>query len=234
MNPELKNKNTFKVGDKVKVINIGYPDKHVGIIEDETYTVVAISGNTPYIRTPINSSWPMYKNQLRLEENVKMQEYKIGEMIKVIELINDTDRRNFKLNGIYKVVDTNIEGWPRIQGTNSFGDPVNYAMKPSQIELVDMTKSMTFPEIAEMVINGLIADGTELTMTDYDGDTEAYFVIKGDYGYGITAKQGRLMNSSLSFPSRMNGTWKLAEKVKEMSIEELQKELGYKIKIVKK
>ena len=103
-------------------------------------------------------------------------------------------------------------------------------------EIKNTQIQMTFPEMVQKLIDGEFEVGTELVA---DGDS--YFVDKvWRGGYGLSTSKSSYEVSVRLGASHMNSTWTVKEEVpeeepiKEMSIEEVQKELGYKIKIVER
>lgn len=99
--------------------------------------------------------------------------------------------------------------------------------KVRQILKEERDKEMTFPEMAQKLIDGEFEIGTELVCNH-----ESYWVNKLS-GYGLKPSKGAFVTQIHVGSIEMNSTWKVKEQpTKEMSIEELQKELGYKIKIV--
>ena len=92
---------------------------------------------------------------------------------------------------------------------------------------------MTFPEMAQKLIDGKFEIGAELIAKDIQGDNTSFYVGNNVFGYGITYKKDEWVNNSATHASNFNATWTVKEQpIKEMSIEEIQKELGYKLKIV--
>ena len=113
----------------------------------------------------------------------------------------------------------------------------NVGDKVRQILKEEWDEEMTFPEMVQKLIDGEFEAGTELVTTDADNDKNTFYVSKNTYGYGISKEADGFIPNKATFPSVLNAKWTVKEKVKEqpikeMSIEELQKELGYKIKIV--
>ena len=159
-----------------------------------------------------------------------MSELKVGDKIRVTELDTPNDHKYLKIGEEYEVVSVSHDGWPYI----SIPFDSSYLMTLEQVEKVD---GLSFPEFAQKLLNGDFEEGAEVTAKDRDGDIETLYVGKNRYGYGLCDNTRVFSdNTSTAFPSKMNGTWSVKEEskeepVKEMSIEELQKELGYKIKI---
>lgn len=149
--------------------------------------------------------------------------YKIGDKVRVTRLVNECDERRLKIGSIHTVMgirEGDEAAFIRVSGNN------NYVMLKNQIEKVEESKEMTFPEMVQKLIDGEFEVGTELIVKDQDGDTKTYEVIKNMYGFGLDIEKS-------IYPSVFNGKWTVKEQpIKEMSIEELQQELGYKIKIV--
>lgn len=159
-----------------------------------------------------------------------MSELKVGDKIRVTELDTPNDHKYLKIGEEYEVVAIDYNGWPFI----SIPFDSCYLMTLEQVEKVD---GLLFPEFVQKLLNGDFEEGAEVTAKDRDGDIDTLYVGKNRYGYGLCDNAGSYFdNTSATFPSKMNGTWSVKEEskeepIKEMSIEELQKELGYKIKI---
>lgn len=99
------------------------------------------------------------------------------------------------------------------------------------VELVNQT-SFTFPEMAQKLIDGDFEVGTEL-INSYEFYEKSYWVHQsentGNFGLSVS-KYEDILKVELE-GTDINGLWTVKEEIKEMSFEELQKELGYKIKI---
>lgn len=155
--------------------------------------------------------------------------YKVGDRVRVIEASHDDVGHGVIEGGVYEVTNSYSNGAVTI---NAPSDGYFY-MTSHQIEKVEESKEMTFPEMVQKLIDGEFEVGTELLSKDNIKNVEqSLYVGKNQYGYGLTTEPGGFFTTSGAFlPSGLNGTWTV-QQVKEMSIEELQKELGYKIKIV--
>ena len=98
-------------------------------------------------------------------------------------------------------------------------------------EIKNIQKEMTFPEMAQKLIDGKFKVGTELVSDNRRSFWVMDSHITGDFGLTISK-----LSDELDVPiygTDINAKWKVKEElIKEMSIEQLQKELGYKIKIV--
>lgn len=100
------------------------------------------------------------------------------------------------------------------------------------VELVEENKEMTFPEMIQKLINGEFEFDTELT-NDYDN--KSYWVdTSKSHMYGLKESRSSGSVSAKLGASVINARWSVKGQppIKEMSIEEIQKKLGHKIKIV--
>lgn len=162
-----------------------------------------------------------------------MSEIKVGNKVKLLRGAGRYPLIGFSNNEIYEVVAIGLSRMYHIQlvGANCEGyADLNQVEKIEEIE--NMQTEMTFPEMAQKLIDGEFEVGTELVITDEDELEVTFYVTKNMYGYGISRFED-FEPTIVSNPSHINGKWKVKEQpIKEMSIEEVQKELGYKIKIV--
>lgn len=160
-----------------------------------------------------------------------MSEIKVGDKVKVVSLKSWKDERYLKVGEKYTVTRVDNDGWPIIMT-----DGVTHNMMPSQVEKVE-DEEFTFPEMAQKLIDGEFEEGTELIAfrkSSIAGNILAnYFVgVNGTDNYGLKEKTDSAFISTSLGASDFNATWKVKEQpIKEMSIEEIQKELGYKIKV---
>ena len=93
---------------------------------------------------------------------------------------------------------------------------------------------MTFPEMIQKLIDGEFEFDTELT-NDYDN--ESYWVdTSKSHMYGLKESRSSGSVSAKLGASVINARWSVKGQppIKEMSIEEIQKKLGHKVKIVEK
>ena len=151
--------------------------------------------------------------------------YKVGDKVTITRCITNIDKELVKTSDSYIVLQI-VDDLLVWVNTARFG---KYLLLFTQIEKVEESKEMTFPEMVQKLIDGEFEVGTELVA---DGDS--YFVDKlSDGRYGLSPSKSSWEVSFKLGATSMNSTWTVKEEpVKEMSIEELQKELGYKIKIV--
>src|SRR5699024_10530607 len=102
------------------------------------------------------------------------------------------------------------------------------------VELVTNQTEFTFPEMVQKLIDGEFEVGTELV-----ADGKSYFVdrVLLQRKYGLKSNEEGSIVSTTIGANAFNAAWTVKEEltkeepIKEMSIEEVQKELGYKIKI---
>jgi len=92
-------------------------------------------------------------------------------------------------------------------------------------EIKNIQKEMTFPEMAQKLIDGEFEVGTELV------NRGTSFWVAESVGYGLKDSPESFTVSTKIGANSMNTIWKVKEEIKEMSIEDIQKELGYKVKI---
>lgn len=210
----------FKVGDKVKVISLHSSKDKRYLQIGKTYTVNRVDAD----------GWPLIITggvlHNMMPSQVEKVEFKVGDKVKVKYLETNGDHEKLNLHDTYEVSVLNDSSFPHINLPNG----ENHMMYADQIEKVENKTEFTFPQMAQKLIEGEFEEGTEL-VTD-NGST--YFVDRAGYKrtYGLkSSKNGGLVISQISAPD-FNATWKVKEQsIKEMSIEEIQKELGYKIKV---
>lgn len=102
------------------------------------------------------------------------------------------------------------------------GDKVRQILKEGWDE------EMTFPEMAQKLIDGQFEVGTELVTHG-----KSFWVDTHSGEYGLKDVDKGAFVSAMLRVTEMNAIWTVKEQpIKEMSVEEVQKELGYKIKIV--
>lgn len=161
--------------------------------------------------------------------------YKVGDRIRVIKLV--VNRKNWcvKVGDTFYVAEVDNTGGVYVK---VLGLKRHRLLVASEIEKVEENTNMTFLEMAQKLIDGEFEEGAEVTAKDRDGDIKTYYVGKNQYGYGLADSEGWFFEDTSTNPSSLNGRWEIVlpkeEPIKEMSIEELQKELGYKIKIVER
>lgn len=164
--------------------------------------------------------------------------YKVGDKVRVKEHLNGgTDYgntyfgqgmekyrgKNFKISrvGAWKDKRSRYE----LDGASDWDWSEEMLIK---INSVEESKEMTFPEMVQKLIDGEFEVGTELVNNDL-----SYFVDETSKGYGLKpTKKGSTVTATLG-STAYNSKWSVKEQpIKGMSIEEIEKELGYKIKIV--
>jgi len=158
-----------------------------------------------------------------------MSEIKVGDRVRL--LTTDVVDRSYGLciGDVFKVLDVGVGSIVDVITSSDTHRP----LLKSQIEKVEgaenMQKEMTFPEMAQKLIDGEFEVGTELVSRE-----ASFWVDKSSfYGYGLKHKKNNSNIEIIASSGHLNSRWKVKEqKIKEMSIEQLQKELGYKIKIV--
>jgi len=226
----------FKVGDKVKVLVQGSFGSEAE--KGRIYTIETVDYDDRSLELeelPAFDQW-VYMSDVEI---VSGSSYKVGDKVKLISGGGSYPLSDFSNNKEYTILELNhfhekgrLIQLKNIEGVS--GASVGYA-RVDQLELVNQT-SFTFPEMVQKLIDGEFEVGTELVMTDEDGLKGTFYVRKNMYGYGISKEADWFVENKATFPSVLNGIWTVKEEVKEepikeMSIEELQKELGYKIKI---
>lgn len=225
---EEKQVNEFKVGDKVRVKWVDTQDVCRDISKGDCFDVLRVdSDGDVRVGLPNGGSCVLFKLQVELvEEEKQVSEFKVGDKVKVKYLETFGDNEHLNLQDEYVVSNIDDSKLPRIKLPN--GD--NHMMYANQIKKVENKTEFTFPEMAQKLIDGEFEIGTELVTND----DSTYFVDRtgNSLKYGLkTIKDGGFVTSNIS-ASDFNATWKVKEQViKEMSIEEIQKELGYKIKV---
>ncbi|WP_407390380.1 hypothetical protein [Carnobacterium jeotgali] len=156
--------------------------------------------------------------------------YKVGDRVRLISADNIDTHKGMRNGDIYTITSAYEE---HDHVCVNFRDDLKDVLYKKQIEKVEESKEMTFPEMVQKLIDGEFEAGTELIMTDPVNYKVTFYVVKNIYGYGLSTRKDDIEDTDLSYPSYINGAWTVKEQpIKEMSIEELQKELGYKIKIV--
>lgn len=149
--------------------------------------------------------------------------YKVGDKVRVTNLRHSRDW-DVRVGDVFEVVRTDSDGDVYVKSLEN----QNRLLIKSEIEKVEESKEMTFPEMVQKLIDGEFEVGTGLIATDKNGKNKRYEAVRNLCGYGINTEE------SIT-PNYINGSWIVEEQpIKEMSIEELQKELGYKIKIVER
>lgn len=155
--------------------------------------------------------------------------YKVGDKVIVKCLMIPDNPMEIKVGDTFRV---NIIRSSTSVGV-SLGDTDGYPLNNIQIEKVEESKEMTFPEMTQKLIDGEFEVGTELE-NSYEYYEKSYWVHRsentGNFGLSVS-KYEDILKVELE-GTDINGSWTAKEEIKEMSIEELQKELGYKIKIV--
>ena len=153
--------------------------------------------------------------------------YKVGDRVKVISTDCADIASGIKIGDVFKVIDLTTEG--NVQA--ELNKDSTFVFYKKQIEKVEESKEMTFPEMVQKLIDGEFEVGTELINLD-----NVYYVGKGGLdNYGITKDKNSWAIQATFGINQLNTLWTVKEQpIKEMSIEELQKKLGYKIKIVER
>ncbi|MEG0552779.1 MAG: hypothetical protein RR533_04535 [Carnobacterium sp.] len=152
--------------------------------------------------------------------------YKIGDKVRVTYV--DTIDSNITEGEVFEVIGTETESHVRVNTRGHKYWPMRY----DQIEKVEESKEMTFPEMVQKLIDGDFEVGTELV-----ADNNSYFVdrVMWSNNYGLKSDISETTVMVNLSAHALNSTWTVQKQpTKEMSIEELQKELGYKIKIVER
>ena len=152
--------------------------------------------------------------------------YKVGDKVRVKSVDSYDVFKGIEVGDEYEVISVYSDGYVTVKKHK-------FVLYTNQIEKVEESKEMTFPEMVQKLIDGEFEVGTELANSD---NRKIHYVLKNGYGYGLSARtDGFFGKTQLTYPSYVNAKWKVKEQpIKEMSIEELQKELGYKIKIVER
>lgn len=216
----------IKAGDTVKVVSLWGTDEEIGIKLGNVYIVKSVdSDGDVYIKVADDYTRIMFKHQVeKVEETVEVTKeyYQVGDKVEVTEL-QGCDRDNgIKVGDRFTIHSIDWDGDVRIV----VGAKTNYLLTTDQIKKVN---SMTFAEMAAKLISGEFERGTELI-----AGGKSYFVRKPGAGYALSKNMEDVYVSAELNSVDFNSKWtvKKEEPVKEMSIEELQKELGYKVKIV--
>lgn len=220
----------YKIGDTIKVAKLITANDHSWLKIGETHTVLETRyDGAVYIKLPKDSAYPMLQQQIeKVEEEVKVREFEVGDKVKV--LVENSCGSGAEKGKVYTVKELDGKSLQLKEITHQG------AWVPSHhVELVTNQTSFTFPEMAQKLIDGDFEEGAEVTAKDRDGDIKTYYVGKNQYGYGLADSEGWFLEDTSTNPSSLNGRWEIVlpkeEPIKEMSIEEVQKELGYKIKI---
>lgn len=152
--------------------------------------------------------------------------YKVGDKVTITRCITNIDKELVKTGDSYIVLQI-VEDFCAWINTARFG---KYLLLFTQIEKVEENKEMTFPEMVQKLIDGEFEVGTELVTRGKSFWVDTH---SGEYGLKDVDK-GAFVSATLRV-TEINATWSVKEQlIKEMSMEELQKELGYKIKIVER
>jgi len=222
---EEKQVNKFKVGDKVLVKWVDEEDTCRDVSKGDCFEVLRVdSDGDILVALPNGEKGVLFKGQLeKVDGEEQVNEFKVGDRVRVISLHSRKDERYLRVGKTYRVYSVDNDGWPLIITHGEI-----HQMMPSQVEKVE-DNEFAFPQMAQKLIDGEFEIGTELVTND-----KSYFVDRVSYSrnYGLkTSEHGVFVTSEIS-ASDFNATWKVKEQtVKEMSIEEIQRELGYKIKV---
>src|SRR5699024_9899871 len=116
----------------------------------------------------------------KVEEEEQVNEFKVGDKVKVISLHSPKDKRYLQIGKTYTVDRVDCDGWPLI-----ITDGVLHNMMPSQVEKVE-DNEFTFPEMAQKLIDGDFEVGTELIV-----DGKSYFVdhVGYSHNYGLKTSE---------------------------------------------
>lgn len=221
---EEKQMSEFKVGDKVRVLR----DNPCGanVLSGEIREIVTVENqgsiclNTPY------SGWVCGTDIELVEEEKQVNEFKVGDKVRVNWVDEEDKRKGISKGDCFNVLRVDRDGDIRVALPNG----EKGVLFKRQLEKVENKTEFTFPQMAQKLIDGEFEIGTELVTSD----DSTYFVDRAGYKrtYGLkSSKNGGLVVSEIG-ASDFNATWKVKEQpIKEMSIEEIQKELGYKIKV---
>lgn len=149
--------------------------------------------------------------------------YKVGDKVRVKSVDSYDVFKGIEVGDEYEVISVYSDGYVTVK-------KCNFVLYTNQIEKVEESKKMTFPEMVQKLIDGEFEVGTELVT---HGKSFWVGTHSGEYGLKDVDK-GAFVSAMLRV-TEMNATWTVKEQpIKEMSIEELQKKLGYKIKIVER
>lgn len=228
---ELVSESSYKVGDKVKVLTEDPCGS--GAEKGKVYTVKEVDRSSVRLKEVAHIGGWVTSHHVEL---VSEPSYKMGDKVKLISGGGSYPLSDFSNNKEYTILELNhfdekgkLIQLKNIEGVR--GASVGYA-RVDQLEPVNQTE-FTFPEMAQKLIDGEFEVGTELV-----ADGKSYFVDKvWCGGYGLSTSKSSYEVSVKLGASHMNSTWTVKEELpkeeptKEMTIEELQKELGYKIKI---
>ena len=221
----------YKVGDKVRVNRLSSSRDWEVKVGDVFKVEIVDNDGDVYVRNLENQNRLLTKSEIeKVEEEVKVREFKIGDKVKV--LVQCSFGSEAEKGRIYTI--ENVDYDDNSIGLEKLPAFYNWVYM-SDVELVNQTK-FTFPEMVQNLIDGEFEVGTELVVKDKDNLESTFYVGENKYGYGFTTEPGGFFtDTGASLPSSVNGTWTVKEQpIKEMSIEELQKELGHKIKIVER
>lgn len=235
---EIKMK--FEKGDFVKIKNMegGKFDK---IKESDVCKI--INFDLSYYNVTIENKWG-FKGHTTLDNLEALEKFEIGEKVKVI---NEHDGNKKIVNKIGKIININnfnqdldidfeedIDGW--VTERNKWNVPFSKVIKYEDLikvgDTVRINKKATIEDFTKNYWNHCKLDTLEFI--EKEGDSDEIFVVKNkidndcvslkkkksDYGYYVFYENVNI-----------NILEKIEEDVKEMTIEEISKELGYKIKI---
>lgn len=153
------------------------------------------------------------------------KDIQVGDTIRILRTVGFEIASGIKKGEEYEVVNTG-------SGTIYVESPIpeRIALWTKNVEKVWNGK-MTFIEMIDRVIAGEFPVGTELKCEMRHSSRRFYIATNDDKNYGLTTKPDGRPVASLG-PSMFKGKWSVVEKVKELTLEEVEKELGYKVKII--
>lgn len=208
----------YEVGDMIRVTELISLDTLYGVKDGDVFKVQEVDCDGD-VRVSISKddNYLLVKSQIEKVEK-EMSEFKVGD--KVVMLSGS--RMGVEQGEVYTLDRVDNDGTVSLLEAPEGSKWVT----TEDVELFTQSKEMTFPEMAQKLIDGEFEVGTELV-----ADNKSYFVDKAN-GYGLKSKiTGSIVCVQIG-AYIMNSKWTVKEQpIKEMSIEDIQKELGYKVKI---
>ena len=207
----------YKVGDMVRVTELISLDTLYGVKDGDVFKVQEVDCDGD-VRVSISKddNYLLVKSQIEKVEK-EMSEFKVGD--KVVMLSGS--RMGVEQGEVYTLDRVDNDGTVSLLEAPEGSKWV----ATEDVELFTQSKEMTFPEMAQKLIDVEFEVGTELV------NRGTSFWVAESVGYGLKDSPESFTVSTKIGANSMNTIWKVKEEIKEMSIEDIQKELGYKVKI---
>lgn len=174
--------------------------------------------------------------------------FKVGDRVRVTNAV--TDHRAKEVGKIYTVTNINragLEYYPR-KGVNycSFDDrESNYIFYEDELELVSFTKADLKDGMVVEYRNGVRRMVLDDKLIGYDGHLpmnslrddlcyDAVSVVKSQYDVVKVYKSSANIFNSYFEDYYLTLIWERPKSAKKMTVEEIEKELGYKVEIISK